>query len=351
MQRTDIEMDKIIEEGVSKLRRDLLTYPIENSKSKCKRLLRNMLGRGETAPDRFFWPHAMMADALWQYYKSSGDESIVKLLETYYDSHQIIAKDIKYPDTVMNGYTLIDVYEKTGKQQYKKMLDSMAEYIKSAPRARDGSILYRKNQKEMVYADTIGMIAPFMCRYGSITGDKELQEIAVHQVMNFIKSGIDKESSLPYHAYDAETAVKHGIIGWGRAVGWILVGIADSIAYVDDELSARLQEVVVRLLPNVVKYQRKDGFFSWQLQAVDGPIDISATGMILSSIEKLIEYNIINKQYQYVIDRGVETIAEHDHVFDKCLSECHALSCYPQVYNEYPWGTASVIYLLEVYKR
>lgn len=343
MKRTNIEMDKIIEEGVSKLRRDLLTYPIENSKNKCKRLLKNMLGRGEAAPDRFFWPHAMMAEALWEYYKSSGDESIVKLLEAYYDCHQVTAKDIKYPDTVMNGYTLIDLYEKTGKQQYKKILDSMAEYIKSAPRAKDGSILYRKNQKEMVYADTIGMIVPFMCRYGAITGDKELQELAVLQVMNFIKSGIDQEFGLSYHAYDAGTAVKHGIIGWGRAVGWILMGIADSIAYVDDALSAQLQEVVVRLLSNVVKYQRKDGFFSWQLQAVDGPIDISATGMILLSMVKLLKHNYIDDSFQNVADKCVEAVVECGGAFEKCLAECQALSCYPQVYAIYPWGTALVI--------
>ena len=336
-------MDKIIEEGVSKLRRDLLTYPIENSRNKCKRLLKNMLGRGETAPDRFFWPHAMMADALWQYYKASGDESIVKLLETYYDSHQITAKNIKYPDTVMNGYTLIDLYEITGKQQYKKMLDSMAEYIKSAPRAKDGSILYRENQKEMVYADTIGMIVPFMCRYGAITGDKELQELAVLQVMNFIKSGMDRESGLLYHAYDAETNIKHGIIGWGRAVGWILIGIAEGIDYVDGELSIQLQEAIENLLPSIVKYRRMSGLFSWQLQAMDGPIDISATGMILLSMVKLLKHNYIDDSFQNVADKCVETIVECGGAFEKCLAECQALSCYPQVYAIYPWGTALVI--------
>lgn len=344
-------MDKIIEEGVSKLKRDLLTYPVETSKKRIKRTIKNLLGHGEAAPDRFFWPHAMMADALWEYYKASRNESIVKLLETYYDSHQITAKDIKYPDTVMNGYTLIDVYEKTGKQQYKKMLNSMAEYIKSAPRAKDGSILYRKNQKEMVYADTIGMIVPFMCRYGDITGDKELQELAVLQVKNFIKSGMDQESGLPYHAYDAETDVKHGVIGWGRAVGWILMGIAEGVDYVDDELSTQLQEVVVRLLSNVVKYQRKDGFFSWQLHAVDGPIDISATCMILTSIAILSNHKLIDSKYKEAINKGMKGIKEQPGVYDKCLAECEALSCYPQVYGEYSWGTASVINLLEVYKR
>lgn len=342
MQRTNIEMDKIIEEGVSKLRRDLLTYPIENSKSKCKRLLKNILGRGETAPDRFFWPHAMMAEALWEYYKASGDESIVKLLEIYYDSHQVTAKDIKYPDTVMNGYTLIDLYEKTGKPKYKKMLDSMAEYIKSAPRAKDGSILYRENQKEMVYADTIGMIVPFMCRYGAFVGDNALHRTAVQQVLNFIEHGLDSRSGLPYHAYNVADGVKHGIIGWGRAVGWLLIGIAKGVSYLDGELKGRMMEIFERMLSIVMKYQREEGFFSWQLQAMDGPVDISATGMILTSITIILEQKLIAEKYEKVLDKGCKAIIDNNGAWDKCLAECEALSCYPQIYGEYPWGTAAL---------
>lgn len=344
-------MDKIIEEGVSKLRRDLLTYPIENSKSKCKRLLKNMLGRGEAAPDRFFWPHAMMAEALWEYYKSSGDESIVKLLETYYDSHQITAKNIKYPDTVMNGYTLIDLYEITGKQQYKKTLDSMAEYIKNAPRAKDGSILYRINQKEVVYADAIGMIVPFMCRYGAKTGDSELQELAIKQVLNFNQSGMDAESGLSYHAYNADTKQKMGIIGWGRAVGWILMGIADGVSYLNDGQKTRLTDELDKLIKATVKYQREDGLFSWQLQAVEGPEDISATGMILSAIKILLDQGLINDNYKKVIDKGLIAIKEQAGAYKKCLAECEALSCYPQIYGEYPWGTAVIVKTLEMFKQ
>lgn len=336
-------MDKIIAEGVSKLQRDLLTYPKENMKKRSKRMIKNLLGHNESAPDRFFWPHAMMADALWEYYKTSGDESILHLLEKYYDSHQPSVQNIKYPDTVMNGYTLIDIYEKTGKQQYKEMLDSMAEYLKNAPKAQDGSILYRINQKEMVYADTIGMIVPFMCRYGAMVGDKELQKKAVQQVQNFIEHGIDNGSGLPYHAYNAADDVKHGIIGWGRAVGWIMMGIANGVSYLEGELKEQMIEAFKRLLPSVMKYQREDGFYSWQLQAIDGPIDISATGMMLISIEMLLNQKLIDLKYQEVVDEGYKAIIDNNGAWDKCLAECEALSCYPQVYGEYPWGTASTV--------
>lgn len=343
-------MDKMIEEGVSKLKRDILTYPVETSKKRIKRTIKNLLGHDEAAPDRFFWPHAMMAQALWQHYEASGDEEILSVLEEYYNKHKRDAQNIKYPDTVMNGYTLIDLYEKTGNEEYGSMLKSMVQYLKTAPKAKDGSILYRANQKEVIYADTIGMIVPFMCRYGEKTGDIELQELAIKQVINFYKSGIDAESSLPYHAYIATTMLKQGIIGWGRAVGWILMGIADGASYLDDNHKARLTDGLDKLIEAMVKYQREDGLFSWQLQAVDGPEDISATGMILSAIKTLLDQKLINDRYKDVIDKGIITIKEQSGAYNKCLAECEALSCYPQVYGEYPWGTAAIVKVLEMFK-
>lgn len=343
-------MDKIIEEGVSKLKRDLLTYPVETSKKRIKRTIKNLLGHGETAPDRFFWPHAMMAQALWQCYEASGDVKILSTLEEYYNKHKQDAYSIKYPDTVMNGYTLIDLYEKTGNEEYGSMLQAMVQYLKTAPKAKDGSILYRANQKELIYADTIGMIVPFMCRYGEKTGDIELQELAIKQVINFHISGIDAESGLPYHAYNADTKEKQGIIGWGRAVGWILMGIADGVDYLDDNQKARLTDGLDKLIDATAKYQRKDGLFSWQLQAVDGPEDISATGMILSAIKTLLDQGLIDDKYKVEIDKGINAIKELSGLYNKCLAECEALSCYPQVYGEYPWGTAAIVKMLEFFK-
>jgi len=343
-------MDKIIEEGVSKLKRDLLTYPVETSKKRIKRTIKNLLGHGEAAPDRFFWPHAMMAQALWQYYGASGEESVLSLLEKYYNKHKRDIQNIKYPDTVMNGYTLIDLYEKTGNEEYGLVLESMAQYLKTAPKAKDGSILYRANQKEVVYADTIGMIVPFMCRYGAKTGDQELQELAIKQVVNFTQSGMDVESGLPYHAYNADTKEKQGIIGWGRAVGWIFMGIADGANYLDDNQKARLTEGLDELIEATIKYQREDGLFSWQLQAIGGPEDISATGMILSAIKILLDQGLINDNYKKIIDKGLIAIKEQSEAYKKCLAECKALSCYPQVYGEYPWGTAAIVKMLDMFK-
>lgn len=343
-------MKEVIDIGINKIKRDLCTYPAFSSKDRFKRAVKNVLGRGEGEPDSFFWPHAMMVDALWCYYEKTGDQESFDLINQYYQKHIGALGNIKYPDTVMNGYRLIDLYEKTGKNEYKFAIDKIAKYLLQAPKASDGSILYRTNQKEQVYADTIGMIVPFLFRYSAMQSDSRYSELATNQILNFVKNGMDAESGLPYHAYNAATKLKQGIIGWGRAVGWILMGIADGISYANDTTRKELINIMEEILPSVVKYQRMDGLFSWQLQAVDGPEDISATGMILSSINTLLDQGVIDSKYREVVDKGLNAIKEQSGAYNKCLAECEALSCYPQVYGEYPWGTSMVVrFAIEFY--
>lgn len=46
---------------------------------------------------------------------------------------------------------------------------------------------------------------------------------------------MDAASGLPYHGFDSDTGVKYGIIGWGRAVGWLMSGISESLAYLPEK--------------------------------------------------------------------------------------------------------------------
>ena len=61
--------------------------------------------------------------------------------------------------------------------------------------------------------------------YGEIFDKQEYRELAVLQIVNFLSYGMDGKTGLPYHGYDMTDSCKYGIIGWGRAVGWLLRGM------------------------------------------------------------------------------------------------------------------------------
>lgn len=335
-------MNGNIEKRISSMQYDLLHYPEESSADKLKRGIKKyVLHRNVQKPDRFFWPHAMMAQTLAEYYDKNKDTALVETLQQYFDGWIARKEKMHYVDNVMNGYTLLSLCEKTEKAEYKDTLEHMAEYLLTAAKAQDGSLLYRAGQKDIVYADTIGMACPFLFRYGIMTQNKKLTELCMTQFHNFWKSGMDAASGLPYHGYHAKTGEKLGIIGWGRAAGWIFLGLSESLKYAEDTQKEDILKLLRELLEKVLIYQRKDGMFSWQLQALEGPADISATGMILGALQLAVNLKAVDGRYTENINRGRNAITEKKDAFQCCLAECEGLGCYPQRYGMYPWGTAA----------
>ena len=206
------------------------------------------------------------------------------------------------------------------------------------------------------------MIVTFLCRYGKIFDKKEAVEEGINYLRNFLKNGMDKKTGLPYHGYDVETKIKYGIIGWGRAVGWLMLGLADSLEYlpqssVRDELYSEFK----KLIDVSMEYWRDDGYFSWQLTAIDGPKDTSATAMIGYAIQKAIKYEVIyeqqnmdkgtrinNKKYEDVvagIKVAIISSCKNGNIYN-CSGECEGFSQYPQVYGTYPWSLGPGVRLL-----
>ena len=113
--------------------------------------------------------------------------------------------------------------------------------------------------------------------------------------------------------------MKYGIIGWGRACGWMLLGLSQSILWISEQPAGaeqtnklqaeqpagaeqtnklqaeqpavqpssqsvaregcnRLLLLQQQLLDSIFVWQRADGGFSWQLQAWEGHRDTSAEG-------------------------------------------------------------------------
>ena len=118
---------------------------------------------------------------------------------------------------------------------------------------------------------------------------------------------------------------------------------------------------------NVCKYLREDGYFSWQLSAIEGPKDTSATAMIGYAIKKGIlvlengqkELFCAEKEEQdkkesiqlfcsdgqdnesakiiNEIKSALVNSARNGKIYD-CSGECEGFSQYPQVYGAYPWS-------------
>ena len=358
--------------------KELMEYGVQGRREKCKNLLKRLLLKHRTpGEDPIFWPTGLLAAGLWACREEGAAvcrraetaqasdavcrmERIDGFLTAYYGRWLRKGMPLAVLDDLLAGETLLNMYQKVregtadfgegmSERHLKDAVERMASYGVDHPADDTGSFLYRPTHGETtVFVDGVGLSCPFLYRYGEIFERQEYKELAVLQIVNFLSYGMDGKTGLPYHGYDVTDGCKYGIIGWGRAVGWLLRGMTGCMT--SGYGRERLAAPCTALVDAVAACQRQDGSFAWQLEAVEGPADTSATGMICAGLRQGIALGIFRgEKYENALKAGrhaLERSVRDGRVY-QCSGECEGFSQYPQRYGAYPWSLGPALEALE----
>lgn len=354
------------------------TYPVVTTKQKIKQWIKTCVpGMTPEKAERYSWPQALLAMGLLQAYEQTKDKTALSSVFSYLRRWKNSGYPIAHVDHVMNGSVALwteEILTREKREDAESLealwicregADICAGWIKAAKKTADGILAYRSQHPDWLFADTLGMLCPFACRYGVQKQDKELLNLGIRQLELFFQKGMDEKTGLPYHGYDEKTGMKYGIIGWGRACGWMLLGLSQSILWISEQSAAcpssrsvaregcnRLLLLQQQLLDSIFVWQRPDGGFSWQLQAQEGHRDTSAEGMIGYGAWLAAETAAVQRSEQWSpalsrLAATLQTSIQKGYVTD-CSGECKGFAEYPQVYGIYPWGSGSALAFLAV---
>lgn len=303
----------------------------------------------------FFWPTASLALSLEVGYSKTHRDDLLDTLITYYKHWVKKGSRLYFLDQIMNGYTLLYLFEINDERWIKESLQKMFNYIETYPRTSTGGLPYRTNNSELTLVDYLGMICPFLSRYGRTFNSEEASNLSTALLGDFLLNGMDDKTGLPYHGFRSGTSEKLGIIGWGRGVGWLLIGMVDTLAFLDrsSEDFCSLLNRFRLLLNSTIKYQDENGYFKWVLNANYGHEDTSATAMIGYSIKRAMDLDLLNTEYAHYAEKSLHALLRSTReglVFDSS-AECKGLGMYPQRYEWNLWGqgfgTAFVLTMLK----
>lgn len=342
------------------------TYPNVTGKDKLKRTLKQtLLGQKQAPLDAHSWPNALLGEGLLAAFEATGKKTYLDTVISYLESWKSVGYCINYVDNLMNGSLALwieellegkatELYTEAEKAKIGALCgaaaDACAAWAKGAKKTAEGILCYREHHPNWIFADAVGMVSPFLCRYGAVRKDEEALELGILQIDAFLKHGMDKRTGLPYHGYDEATGVKYGIIGWGRACGWLMKGLAESLVWIPSRRKEKrwLRQTFWKLKDSAARYQRPDGGFSWQLQAVDGPADVSAGAMIGNALWTTMQRSETKPdtvKFQNALADALDISINGGAVYN-CSGECRGFAEYPQIYGSYPWGTGSVLRFL-----
>ncbi len=334
--------------------------------------LKRLLGRGRASDrDMLFWPAGFLLLGLVE----SGDPEAKAAAARYFE-HWVGRKEpVRYADDALAGYAALRLYEETEDAAARETAEAVSRFLCDAPRDAAGSIIYHPSPaNRCIYADGTGMTALFLAAYGQHDGrtpgrellagadqpvgdtGRSVSAFAKLQLDNYRKYGMDDRTGLPYHGYllkeapDGDlTSEKKGLIGWGRAVGFLLMGEAGICA-------AGVEDDRKRLLSAVSEDLRPDGLFPWQLTNPEGHVDTSASAMIGWALSRMetepgssregSETASSVKEMIRQLTGGLSKHVTPEGLLTDSLAECVDFAQHPQRYGTYPWGQGAALAFL-----
>lgn len=217
--------------------------------------------------------------------------------------HFPIAQGIKITqldDCGAMGASLIELYEKDKKAEYKEYIDMAADYIMNKQlRLDDGTFSRPIPHRNTIWADDLYMSVSFLARMYKLVDDEKYLDEAIKQVILFNEYLFDEKEGLMWHCYYNDLKINGGTY-WGRCNGWMMVATADLLQYMPENHPQRktILDLLKRQIYHIAKYQNQSGLWHQVLNKEESYLETSCTAMFTYSIALAVNKGWIAERYK-----------------------------------------------------
>lgn len=261
-----------------------------------------------------------MIHALLELYGIRKNENYLKFADAFIDyfvtdDGQIKSYDPKEYnlDNVNAGKTLFELYKLTGKEKYRKAIDTIYSQLEGQPRTKEGNFWHKMIYPNQIWLDGLYMAQPFYAMYElEYNGGKHMDDI-YNQFMNVYKLMRNPLNGLYFHAYDSSRESfwcdkVTGLSGnaWLRALGWYAMALIDTIDIIGDrpeyeqykaDLTRNYRELIDAMLP----YQSRENGMWCQVpnfpEIQKNYPETSGTAIFAYAIMKSVRLGILPESY------------------------------------------------------
>ncbi len=261
-----------------------------------------------------------MINSLYELYKTTNEKKYIDFIKYYVDYYVFEDGTIrgytpeKYStDDVCESRILFDLYNETKDEKFLKAIELTYSQVKNQPRTSTGNFWHKLIYPNQIWLDGLYMIQPFYVRYQTVMGNKDYAD-TISQFKNVRKLMFNEEDKLYYHGYDdskqmfwanKETGLSQNY--WLRSIGWFLVGLADCLDYMDEQMYDEfnsLKEIFKEAIDGILQYQDKPSKMFWQVPNFPGRernyLETSGSSMIAYAILKGARLEILPERYRQI---------------------------------------------------
>ncbi|MBT9460407.1 MAG: glycoside hydrolase family 88 protein [Rugosibacter sp.] len=244
------------------------------------------------------------------------------------------------------GYAALRLFELTQNPRYLTYAKAQGEAFACLPGAQKGCIPYTAG-KHWVLVDTVAFICPFLARLSRLTAEPHYANIALRQLDALWQHGRADDGWI-FHAFDANTLETSGIAGWGRGVGWLLVGVVDTVCELPEgEDKTRWLVRGQQLLEKLATCQREDGHWPWRLDEPLAAPDSSVTALVAYALARWRQANFAEAVFQpRMLDRArsaIESVTDDKGRVGQCSGEAAGMGDYSTTFGCFLWAQAPAV--------
>ena len=177
-------------------------------------------------------------------------------------------------DNICEGRVLFDVYRMSGKEKYRKAIETLYGQIQRQPRTHEGNFWHKAIYPNQVWLDGLYMAQVFYSRYTTdFEGGAHYEDIR-RQFRTVREKMFDPATGLYRHGYDAsKTAFWAGEDGcsknpWLRSLGWFSAALIDVTADLSEDavdFRGEMTGIAKELAENLLPYIDKESGMLWQV--------------------------------------------------------------------------------------
>ncbi len=281
-------------------------------------------------PSTWNYIDGCMIKAILELYEIKGDKKFLDFADKFIDyfvreDGSIASYDPEEYniDNVNAGKTLFDLYKITGKEKYRKAIETIYSQVKNQPRTASGNFWHKKIYPNQVWLDGLYMGQPFYMQYEVEYNDCKNCMDSYNQFINVYNKMRDPKTGLYYHGFDEskeifwadkETGLSKNF--WLRALGWYSMALVDTVDIMPDrfkEQRDKLCSIYKELIDAMLKFQHESGMWYQVVDKGDKEgnyLETSGSAIFAYSIMKSVRMGILDESYFKYGEKAFNGICE-----------------------------------------
>jgi unsaturated rhamnogalacturonyl hydrolase len=224
-------------------------------------------------------------------------------------------------DSILMGRQLLRLYGVTQTKRYLTAATLLYAQLQKQPRTPSGGFWHKQRYPNQMWLDGLYMAEPFYAEYASISHQPEKFADITRQFVLVAEHMRDAKTGLLYHGWDEskeqrwadkKTGLSPEI--WGRAMGWYMMALVDTLDYypADDAGRKQLLAILDQEAAALVRVQDAQTGLWYQVLDKGGAkgnyVESSASCMFVYALAKGVRRGYLPEHYAANAERGYKGI-------------------------------------------